>query len=696
MLLFHFVYGSRYNQALEILDSLPHVKYVDGIDLDKVSHVDLSDNVTKALSLLEDSGQSDERALLKLGEIYHLGLYSVPCNHTKGLLYIEQATSHNLTAGPANFFLGAAYASGLLGKEQDQTLALLHYKRAFQSGSTQSAMALGNKYLYGIGVERNLETSLFYYSFASNRIYDQVKDTIPVGGPSLDSFRVRIPDFHGGLYGEEASEATNSVVRSSEDLGFDPNVFNEFVLDHEEHTSVEEYYRMRAMYYGSYYEDRNFTRAFQHATTCASLSESNTGEDRKVVRVFSSRCYARLGRMYLRGEGVEQDFTLARGYLEKSFNMTENYLAMNDLGLMYEFGLGVESNLETAKLYFLKELENAGHRSYNFARMLLPTDPKAATNMVLAAQAKVPMAFHFYAKLREDQVPEKQSFEYETILLETIRAHKEFLEQLDCYTCPFLKTAFRSLVSGNKDSSLVCYSLGAEQGFETAQSSMAYLLYARANMLSPQPVVSLDRYNASLNYYARSAGQGNVDSQLVLGDLYFYAKDYENAAQVYQSAANRHSCQARFNMGYMHEHGLGGVAKDFYLAKRYYDLALVSRPKHFLPIKFQVLKLCIKLKLYNLLGWDHGVEMLPKEKSWSEWVQQYKEIRDRNRESIKWETNAPAESDPTQEMSVSEIVVSCCALAFFGTLMFLGIRNRLRQNANPPAQWNVQFMAFPI
>lgn len=47
----------------------------------------------------------------------------------------------------------------------------------------------------------------------------------------------------------------------------------------------------------------------------------------------------------------------------------------------------------------------------------------------------------------------------------------------------------------------------------------------------------------------------------------------EKAAGCYEAAAKLNSAEAKFNLGYMHEHGIG-VKKDLFLAKRNYDAAL--------------------------------------------------------------------------------------------------------------------------
>jgi TPR repeat protein len=62
------------------------------------------------------------------------------------------------------------------------------------------------------------------------------------------------------------------------------------------------------------------------------------------------------------------------------------------------------------------------------------------------------------------------------------------------------------------------------------------------------------------------------------------------SAAVYLRATQRRSAQAMFNLGAMHEHGLG-LPKDLHLAKRYYDMALSTDPKAYVPVKLALYKL---------------------------------------------------------------------------------------------------------
>lgn len=83
--------------------------------------------------------------------------------------------------------------------------------------------------------------------------------------------------------------------------------------------------------------------------------------------------------------------------------------------------------------------------------------------------------------------------------------------------------------------------------------------------------------------------------QVKLGDAHYYGRgtkiDYEAAAGHYRSASEQqHNAQAMFNLGYMHERGLG-LAKDRHLAKRCYDLAADASPDARIPVALALIKL---------------------------------------------------------------------------------------------------------
>lgn len=80
-----------------------------------------------------------------------------------------------------------------------------------------------------------------------------------------------------------------------------------------------------------------------------------------------------------------------------------------------------------------------------------------------------------------------------------------------------------------------------------------------------------------------------------MGDYYLSgigtAQDSEKAASCYQAAAETlQSAQAYWNLGWMHENGVG-IDQDFHLAKRFYDQALETNKEAYLPVTMALVKL---------------------------------------------------------------------------------------------------------
>lgn len=66
----------------------------------------------------------------------------------------------------------------------------------------------------------------------------------------------------------------------------------------------------------------------------------------------------------------------------------------------------------------------------------------------------------------------------------------------------------------------------------------------------------------ALQYLSRAASQGFAPARVRLGDYHYYGwgteVDFSQAAVHYRIASDQlHSAQAMFNLGYMHEQGLG-------------------------------------------------------------------------------------------------------------------------------------------
>lgn len=69
---------------------------------------------------------------------------------------------------------------------------------------------------------------------------------------------------------------------------------------------------------------------------------------------------------------------------------------------------------------------------------------------------------------------------------------------------------------------------------------------------------------------------------------------------VFRTASEQqYNAQAMFNLGYMHEQGLG-MQKDWHLAKRCYDLAAETSADAKVPVALALIKLSLMFKFENL------------------------------------------------------------------------------------------------
>lgn len=65
------------------------------------------------------------------------------------------------------------------------------------------------------------------------------------------------------------------------------------------------------------------------------------------------------------------------------------------------------------------------------------------------------------------------------------------------------------------------------------------------------------------------------------------------------ASEQQHNAQAMFNLGYMHELGLG-MKKDWHLAKRFYDLASETSVDAKVPVALALIKLSFMFKLESM------------------------------------------------------------------------------------------------
>ncbi|CUM63447.1 uncharacterized protein PRCAT00001022001 [Priceomyces carsonii] len=582
------------------------------------------------ISLLEQAAAyNDIRAALVLADIYMFGNFSVPTNYTKAVEYYHRVVEIEGN-GHAYFMLGIAYSTGLFGEvEEDQARANVYYQFAMENGSINAIIALAFRNLKGIGTVMNKDLALFYYSrvaqlgmefIESEREGDREDDTL--------LYNIRLVDFNGGIYGNKISESSSSIFSSTKSYRSSRSTFNEFVIDAEDHEYVDYYYKALEYYDGDYFVPKNRTKAFEIVSECVDLGQVMYGsrEFRGVNdldRVFLSRCQALLGHMYLKGFGTEKNYKLAHYWLQISSKVGNLSEAFNDLGLMYQYNLlpelGADTN--TSISYYKKAInifEYCHEARLNLAKLLLqensndilssPFKKEIFQNIEEAVYSGSTEALFLYGEFLQMGLSSLSATKKTT---SAVVYYKIFVERLEKYYFPQLRYAFEELRYGNFKNSLLGYLIAAEQGLENAQVSASYLLYQLQPLYLRKNRKSFtnSRVRSAIRYLEQASSQNNIDSTILLGDIYLngieeaeIAVDYSNAFAYYNKAAQYHSSHACYNLAYMYECGLVPLnnSLDYFMAKRYYDKSLQYREEHEYQTKSVLNKVAIHWALLRL------------------------------------------------------------------------------------------------
>ncbi|XP_029966201.1 protein sel-1 homolog 1 isoform X2 [Salarias fasciatus] len=452
--------------------------------------------------------------------------------------------------------LGFLYAAGL-GVNSSQAKALVYYTFGALGGNLVAHMILGYRYWGGVGVPQSCESALTHYRLVANQVASDVSLT---GGSAVQ--RVRLLDE------VESPGSTSGMLE--EDL----IQYYQFLA---EKGDVQAQVGLGQLHlHGGRGVEQNHQRAYDYFTQAA-----NAG---------NTHAMAFLGKMYSEGsEFLPQNNETALQYFKKASDLG-NPVGQSGLGMAYLYGRGVPVNYELALKYFQKAAEQGwvdgqlqlGTMYYN--GIGVKRDYKQALKFFnLASQAGHILAFYNLAQMHATGTGVMRSCHTAVELFKNVCERGRWSERL--------MTAYGSFKDGETDAALVQYLLLAEQGYEVAQSNVAFILDQKGARIFSEN----ETYPRALLHWTRAAAQGYTVARIKLGDYHFYGYgtdvDYETAVIHYRLASEQqHSAQAMFNLGYMHEKGLG-IKQDIHLAKRFYDMAAEASPDAQVPVFLALCKL---------------------------------------------------------------------------------------------------------
>ncbi|MGH0180917.1 UNVERIFIED_CONTAM: hypothetical protein FKN15_005816 [Acipenser sinensis] len=294
--------------------------------------------------------------------------------------------------------------------------------------------------------------------------------------------------------------------------------------------------------------EQNHERAFEYFNQAA-----NAG---------NTHAMAFLGKMYSEGsDSLPQNNETAMQYFKKAADLG-NPVGQSGLGMAYLYGRGVPVNYDMALKYFQKAAEQGW------------------------VDGQLQLGTMYYSKKRSVGLWGGYP------LFKNVCERGHWSERM--------MTAYSHYKEGEADLALVQYLLLAEQGYEVAQSNVAFILdQGEAKLFSEN-----ETFPRALLHWNRAAAQGYTVARIKLGDYHFYGYgtdvDYETAVIHYRLASEQqHNAQAMFNLGYMHEKGLG-IKQDIHLAKRFYDMAAEASPDAQVPVFLALCKLGLVYSLQYL------------------------------------------------------------------------------------------------
>ena len=566
----------------------------------------LSQPLAQAVKLLNGAAEEKEPdAIFLLAEMSFFGNYTHPRNYKEAFRRYHELASLNGNSS-AQHMVGLMYATGFGGAVQrDQAKALTYHTFAAMGDSTRAQMTTAYRHYTGVGAPRNCNEAAYWYKKVADKVIAYSRSG-PPGGMLLQKDSYKIADEKGGIYGDGASVVSSGVNANRAGPNSDAHADFDDVLEYLDLMSrkgdLKATFSLGRLHYeGSRTMKRNLRTARAYFMMIARKYWQKDGsirdEDQALAQV-ASKAAGYIGRMFLRGEGMEQSYEKALTWFRRGV-ANGDALCQYKMGLMHIEGLGVKKDPLLAADYF-KEAANQNFASaqVNMGQLFLDQgDIHTATRFFeLAARNGHIEAFYHLAEINNYGIGQDRSCGMATAYYKTVA------EKVESVHSSF-DEANRAYDEGDTESALVMYMMAAEQGYESGQANVAYLLDDYKSILSLDSLIPWKKQRSSLLrnaalaliYWTRSAKQQNIDSMVKMGDYYLggygVEADMEKAATCYQTAAETHqSAQALWNLGWIHENGLG-VEQDFHLAKRFYDQALETNQESYLPVKLSLTKL---------------------------------------------------------------------------------------------------------
>mmetsp|Transcript_38275 Transcript_38275/g.89894 ORF Transcript_38275/g.89894 Transcript_38275/m.89894 type:complete len:747 (-) Transcript_38275:95-2335(-) len=529
-----------------------------------------------------------------LGEMYLAGAVGGERNMSKAMELFKDAA--DLGDMDAQYNLGVLYSGsqdiGEDGGKRREALAVLHFYAASTAGHPGALMAMGYRHMHGYGVPKMCSTAAMNYI----EIAKQIANVYSAGMPqAVELVRLNLHQKDRKVI-SSSEMSLFAQIATSGDTTVAASIGKRYLLGIE---GFKQDYKKAARYL-------NMAAQKNHPAALALL-----------------------GYMYCLGLGMPQNMDLAYSYFVTAATQNDP-LGHNGVGYIYF--RGTKSQTRNDRLAFQHFNESAFGGSsdgmFNLASMYLTgtgvdqSFPKAVLWYTQALDRGHTPAAYSLAVMHLNGIGTVRDCDIAVNLLKKVCERGEWVSSklVDAY----------ELGETLPDRAALLFLKLAEAGHEVAQMNIAHLLDAGSSSLLLPDKGSADDSDHRLlsrslaqRYYEMSAEQGSASSELRLGDYAYYgwgtsaafkdplessssvvdgdaedealppqiavaqpeleirpqSVDYEVSLARYRKTADMQVtgewmqafvARGSFNLGYMHQFGLG-VSQDLHLAKRHYQ-----------------------------------------------------------------------------------------------------------------------------
>ena len=410
-------------------------------------------------------------------------------------------------------------------------------------GDLKSQFTLGDMYLNGNAVKRNIQEAIKWHKKAADQGY----------APS--QFKMGL--IYTGFSGIKADK--------QETLKW-------YTMAANNGNSMAQY-NLGEMYRSGKWVKRDIIEAIKWYKMAADQKEE--------ISQFAQ--YA-LGEMYRKGDGVERNINEAIKWYKLAAD-NDNYLAQYELGIIYRDGDGVSKNLDEAKkwlkkaeyngsekakqaLYQIENSRNLKENSENPSNQLKyyiaktennPLSPALQEIMTKAAQGDV------YSQSQLANMYLKGNG-IERNIDEAIKWYKSAANNGDSgsqFMLGLIYTGYGG-VKANKQESLKWYSMAANNGYYQAQQKLGDI-YRTGDGVKRDII-------ETIKWYKLAADQGDQFSQYRLGEMYRKGdgveRNIDEAIKWYKMASDKGHFSAQYELGIIYLDG-DGVTKNLDEARKW-------------------------------------------------------------------------------------------------------------------------------